>query len=183
AVRAGAASRRGRARGAAARGAGRAPRGRGLRLSTWELLAGLPVQIDGYALEPRMAKVSSEFERKTTVIRVHGAGKDGLGEDVTYDGADHEILQQAGPTLPLAGRFRLGSFSGRLAELSLFPAPPQREVSQRYRTWAYESAALDLALSQADVTLHAALGRDPEPVRFVVSLRLGEPPSLDPVSK
>jgi L-alanine-DL-glutamate epimerase-like enolase superfamily enzyme len=152
-------------------------------LSTWEQLAGLPLQIDGYALEPRMAKVSSAFERKTTVIRLYGAGEDGVGEDVTYDGADQEILQQAGPTLPLAGRFTLASFSERLAELSLFPAPPQREVSQRYRTWAYESAALDLALRQADTSLHAALARDPEPVRFVVSLRLGEPPSLDPLTK
>src|SRR5262249_43518945 len=163
-----------------ARGAGGAPGGRGLRLSTWEALAALAVKIDGYALEPRMAKISSEFERRTTVIRIYGAGKDGLGEDVTYDGADHELLQQAGPTLPLAGRFTLASFSDRLAELSLFGAPPQREVSQRYRTWAYESAALDLALRQADTTMHAALGRYPEPVRFVVSLRLGEPPSLDP---
>jgi hypothetical protein len=152
-------------------------------LNSWERLAGLALQIDGYALEPRVAKVSSEFERKTTVIRIYGAGKDGLGEDVTYDGADHDILQQAGPTLPLAGRFTLASFSDRLAELSLFPAPPQREVSQRYRTWAYESAALDLALRQADITMHAALDRDPAPVRFVVSLRLGEPPSLGPVSK
>jgi L-alanine-DL-glutamate epimerase-like enolase superfamily enzyme len=152
-------------------------------LSTWEELAGLPVAIDGYALEPRMAKVSSAFERKTTVIRIHGAGKEGAGEDVTYDAADHEILQQAGATLPLAGRFTLASFSERLAELSLFGEPPQREVSQRYRTWAYESAALDLALRQAGASLHAALGRDPEPVRFVVSLRLGEPPSLEPVSK
>jgi L-alanine-DL-glutamate epimerase-like enolase superfamily enzyme len=152
-------------------------------LSTWEELAGLPVRIDGYALEPRMAKVSSEFERKTTLIRIFGAGEDGLGEDVTYDAADHDILQQAGPMLPLGGRFTLASFSERLAELSLFPEPPQREVSERYRTWAYESAALDLALRQAGTTLHAALRRDPEPVRFVVSLRLGEPPSLDPVRK
>jgi len=71
----------------------------------------------------------------------------------------------------------------RLAQLSLFPQAPQREVSQRYRTWAYESAALDLALGQADTTLHAALKRDPQPVRVVVSLRLGEPPSLDPVRR
>ena len=78
--------------------------------------------------------------------------------------------------LPLAGRFTLASFSAHLAELSLFPEPPQREVSARYRTWAYESAALDLALRQAGTTLHAALGREPQPVRFVVSLRLGEPP-------
>jgi L-alanine-DL-glutamate epimerase-like enolase superfamily enzyme len=145
------------------------------------MLADLPLRIDGYELEPRVAQVSSEFERKTTVIRLRGGGQAGHGEDVTYDGADHEILQQAGPTLPLAGRFTLASFAERLAELTLFPEPPQREVSQRYRTWAYESAALDLALRQAGTTLYAALDRRPEPVRFVVSLRLGQPPSLEPV--
>ena len=102
---------------------------------------------------------------------------------MTYDAVDQEILQAAGPSLPLAGHYTLGSFSEHLAGLELFPEPPQREVSQRYRAWAYESAALDLALRQAQTTLHAALGREPQPVRFVVSLRLGEPPSLEPVSR
>ena len=63
--------------------------------------------------------------------------------------------------LPLAGRHTLGSFSELLAGMQLFPEPPQREVSQRYRTWAYESAALDLALRQAGIRLHEALGREP----------------------
>jgi len=151
-------------------------------LSTWELLAELPLQIEAYTLEPRQAVVSSDFERKSTVIRLTGAGSEGLGEDVTYDAVDQEILQQAGPTLPLAGSFTIESFAERLAELALFPAPPQREVSERYRRWAYESAALDLALGQAGTTLHELLGREPRPVRFVVSLRLGEPPSMEPVS-
>ncbi len=83
--------------------------------------------------------------------------------------------------LPLAGRFTLGSFSEYLPTLELFPRPPQREVSARYRTWAYESAALDLALRQAGETLHGVLARTPQPVRFVVSLRLGEPPTLAPL--
>ncbi|HSZ06203.1 MAG TPA: hypothetical protein VK778_13530 [Solirubrobacteraceae bacterium] len=152
-------------------------------MSTWETLAGLAVEIDDYALEPLHATVSSEFERKSTVIRLRGAGEDGLGEDVTYDAVDHDILQAAGPTLPLRGRFTLASFCERLAGLSLFPEPPQREVSSRYRTWAYESAALDLALRQAGTTLHQALGREPQPVRFVVSLRLGEPPTLEPLRR
>jgi hypothetical protein len=152
-------------------------------MSTWELLAGLPVEIEDYTLEPLIAQVSSEFERKSTVIHLHGADQQGVGEDVTYDAVDHEILQAAGPVLPLSGSFTLASFSERLAELSLFPQPPQREVSARYRTWAYESAALDLALRQAGTTLHAALAREPQPVRFVVSLRLGEPPSIEPVSR
>lgn len=150
-------------------------------MSTWDELAGLELEIEDYALEPLQATVSSEFERKSTVIHLRGGGEEGVGEDVTYDAVDHQILQAAGPTLPLAGHFTVASFSGRLAELQLFPQPPQREVSSRYRAWAYESAALDLALHQAGVSLHRALGRKPEPVRFVVSLRLGEPPTLEPL--
>jgi L-alanine-DL-glutamate epimerase-like enolase superfamily enzyme len=152
-------------------------------LNTWERLADLPLEIDAYQLEPLQALVSSEFERKSTVIHVTGAGHEGMGEDVTYDAVDHEILQAAGPELPLRGSWTIGSFSERLAELDLFPQKPQREVSRRYRVWAYESAALDLALRQAGTTLHDVLGRTPEPVRFVVSLRLGEPPSIDPIRK
>jgi L-alanine-DL-glutamate epimerase-like enolase superfamily enzyme len=150
-------------------------------LSTWERVAELPLEIEEYALEPLQATVSSDFERKTTVIRLRGAGAEGLGEDVSYDAVDQEVLQAAGPALPLAGRFTLASFAEHLAGLELFPEPPSREVHQLYRTWAYESAALDLALAQAHTTLHEALGREPRPVRFVVSLRLGEPPSLEPL--
>jgi L-alanine-DL-glutamate epimerase-like enolase superfamily enzyme len=152
-------------------------------VSTWEQLAELTVEIEDYSLEPLSAQVSSEFERKSTVIHLRGAGEEGVGEDVTYDAVDHEIMQAAGPVLPLAGRFTLASFAERLAGLSLFAEPPQREVSARYRTWAYESAALDLALRQAGTTLHEALARESLPVRFVVSLRLGEPPSLQPLSE
>jgi L-alanine-DL-glutamate epimerase-like enolase superfamily enzyme len=151
-------------------------------MSTWERVEGLELQIEGYSLQALEASVSSDFERKSTVIHLHGAGQEGLGEDVTYDALDQEILQRAGPNLPLAGRFTLGAFCEQLAQLSLFPEPPQREVSENYRTWAYESAALDLALRQAGTTLHALLGLEPAPVRFVVSLRLGEPPTLAPLS-
>jgi L-alanine-DL-glutamate epimerase-like enolase superfamily enzyme len=152
-------------------------------MSTWEQLAELPVEIENYSLEPLRAQVSSEFERKSTVIHLRGAGEEGVGEDVTYDAVDHEVMQAAGPVLPLAGRFTLASFAEHLAGLSLFTKPPQREVSARYRTWAYESAALDLALRQSATTLHEALAREALPVRFVVSLRLGEPASLQPLSE
>ncbi len=152
-------------------------------MSTWERLAGLAVQIDGYELQGLQETVSSEFERKSTVIELRGGGEEGQGEDVTYDAVDHEILQAAGPTLALAGTWTLGSFCERLAGLEPFPEAPKREVSRRYRTWAYESAALDLALRQAGTTLYEALGRACQPVRFVVSLRLGEPASIEPVSR
>ncbi|HWX74700.1 MAG TPA: hypothetical protein VNZ05_05295 [Solirubrobacteraceae bacterium] len=149
-------------------------------MSTWERVAALPVQIEECALEGLDLQVSSAFERKSTLIRLRGGGEEGVGEDVTYDAVDQEILQAAGP-VPVAGSFTLESFSAHLATQNLFPEPPQRDVSARYRTWAYESAALDLALRQAGQPLHALLERTPRPVRFVVSMRLREPPTVAPV--
>ena len=103
-------------------------------MSTWERVAQLPVQIEECVLEPLQVDVSSDFERKSTLIQVRGGGEQGIGEDVTYDARDHEILQESGPGLPLGGSFTLASFGRHLAEHSLFPQPPQREVSVRYRT-------------------------------------------------
>jgi L-alanine-DL-glutamate epimerase-like enolase superfamily enzyme len=148
---------------------------------TWALVADLQLRIERYELEPLQAQVSSEFERKSTVIRLSGAEHDGLGEDVTYDAVDHDILQTAGASLALAGDWTVGSFCEHVGSLDLFGREPQREVSRRYRRWAFEAAALDLALSQQEEPLHRVLGRVPQPVRFVVSLRLGEPPSMEPL--
>jgi L-alanine-DL-glutamate epimerase-like enolase superfamily enzyme len=152
-------------------------------LSTWELVAGLPVTIESYSLEGRELDVSSDFLRKTTTMALRGGGHTGLGEDVTYDAVDHDALQAAGAALPLAGEWTLGSLSAHLATLDLFPEAPVMDVSRLYRTWAYESAALDLALRQAGMPLYEVVGREPRPVTYVVSLRLGEPPSLDPLRR
>lgn len=152
-------------------------------MSTYDLLADLPVEIEDYALEGLEREVSSGFDRLSTVIHLRGGGEEGVGEDVTYEALDHIALQDAGPTQPLAGRHTLAGLGDRLAELDLFPTAPVRDVSRRYRRWAFESAALDLALRQAGRSLHEALRREPRPVTFVVSLRLGEPPSIDVVRR
>jgi L-alanine-DL-glutamate epimerase-like enolase superfamily enzyme len=152
-------------------------------VSTWELLAGLPVRIERYELEPLQTAFSSEFVRKTTVIHLHGGGEEGVGEDVTYAAEDQEALQRSPTTLPLTGDFTLASFAERLHSLELFPQPTERPEFRLYRNWAFDSAALDLALRQAGTTLHAALGREPRPVTFVASLRLGEPPLLEPIMR
>jgi L-alanine-DL-glutamate epimerase-like enolase superfamily enzyme len=146
-------------------------------------LADLPLRIDDYALERLQRDVSSQFTRVSTVIRLRGGGEEGIGEDVTYDAVDQDALQAAGPVLALAGDRTLGEFCDHLEALDLWPEPPQREPSRLYRIWGYESAALDVALRQAGTTLHAALGIEPRPVNFVVSLRLGEPATLDPVTR
>jgi L-alanine-DL-glutamate epimerase-like enolase superfamily enzyme len=152
-------------------------------MSTFDLLADLPVQVDGYSLEGLRAEVSSGFERLSTVVRLTGGGVDGIGEDVVYDAEDHVAFQDAGAVHDLAGAYTLASFCERVDQLDLFPAPPQRDVSRLYRRWTFHSAALDLALRQAGKPLWDVLGREPRPVRFVVSLRLGEPPSMDPIER
>jgi len=151
-------------------------------MSTWDLLAGLPLTVEEYELEGHEVALSSELVRKTTVIRLRGSGEEGAGEDVTYAAEDQEALQRAGAARwPLAGTWTLQSFAEHLRSLDLFPQPTERPEFRLYRDWAFDSAALDLALRQAGTTLHAALGRACEPLRFVASLRLGEPPSLQPL--
>jgi L-alanine-DL-glutamate epimerase-like enolase superfamily enzyme len=152
-------------------------------MATFDLLADLSVEIEGYALEGLSSQVSSGFERLTTVVRVYGDGAEGVGEDVVYDPVDHTTLQDAGPTHDLRGRWALADLCARIDALDLFPVPPQREVSRLYRRWTFHSAVLDLALRQAGKPLHEALERTPRPVTFVVSLRLGEPPTMDPVER
>jgi L-alanine-DL-glutamate epimerase-like enolase superfamily enzyme len=153
---------------------------------TYAKLAGLPLTVEDYALEGLVQQVSSGFERRTTVIRLRGGGHEGVGEDVVYDAEDQVALQEAGPVQPLAGATTLGDFCARIDALDLFPVEPVRgEVSRLYRRWAFHSAALDLALRQAGQPLHAALGRTPKPVTFVVSLRLPEDgrPPLEPLER
>src|SRR5436190_9647141 len=58
---------------------------------------------------------------------------------------------------------------------------PIRDSARFYRRWAFESAALDLALRQNGLSLQDAVGRVAKPVTFVVSLRVGHPASLAPV--
>jgi hypothetical protein len=151
--------------------------------STFSLLADLPLEVEGYALEGLREYVSSSFERLSTVVHLRGGGLEGVGEDVVYDAVDHVALQEAGPVHDLAGRFTLAEFCELIDGLDLFPQPPQREVSVLYRRWTFHSAALDLALRQGGQPLHAVLQRDPRPLTFVVSLRLGEPPTLEPMSR
>jgi L-alanine-DL-glutamate epimerase-like enolase superfamily enzyme len=148
-------------------------------MATFDTLAELRVEIDGYTLESLSKQVSAEMERRTTIVHLQGSGHEGRGEDVGYDPDEQVRFQQAGPVLALAGTRPLGEFCEYVEQLELF-APDER--SWRFRVWALESAALDLALRQAERSLPEVLGREPQPMRYVASLRLGEPPTLAPVS-
>jgi hypothetical protein len=148
-------------------------------VSLYDAVRDLPLTLESYDLELRSLDVSSGFTRKTTTVRLTGAGEEGLGEDVTYDGPEHDAQVTRGPVLPLAGNWTIDSLSSHLGEQALFETRPEREVYLDYRRWAFESAALDLALRQSGLTLGEAVGRELRPLTYVVSMRLGEPPSLE----
>jgi hypothetical protein len=153
-------------------------------MGTYERVAGLALTVDDYELEGLSRVVSSGFERLSTVIHLRGGGEEGVGEDVTYDADEHRIALERGPELDLAGEWTFDSFSEHLGALDLFPAgDPGFPVYRNYRRWGYESAALDLALRQAGRSLAEVLDREPRPVRFVVSSRMGEPATIAPVAQ
>ena len=154
-------------------------------MGLYDNIAELPVHIDGYRLDglSRQAGAAS-WTRRTTVVTLRGGGHEGVGEDVTWDEESQLEQQSRGPVLPLAGTWTLDSFSRALAEADTFHgAEPAFPVYRSYRRWAFESAALDLALRQSGRGLHELLGRPLAPLNFVVSLRLGEPASFAPVAR
>jgi L-alanine-DL-glutamate epimerase-like enolase superfamily enzyme len=148
-------------------------------MSLYDRVRDLPLQIDGYDLDGLEYVVGPEFTRKTTIVTLHGAGEEGVGEDVTYDAGLQDAQQARGPVLPVAGTWTLDSFSAHLATLPLFEEEPERHAYLDYRRWAFESAALDLALRQRGVSLGEAVGREPHPVTFVASGGLGDPPTTE----
>ena len=150
-------------------------------MSLYDDVRDLPVEIEGYALEGLELQARADFLRRTTVVHLQGGGEEGIGEDVTYDPAEHQRLQERGPDLPLAGSWTLHSFSEHVAAQPLFLEEPDQHRYRDYRRWAFESAALDLALRQAGSSLGDAVGREARPVSFVVSMGLGSPPSTDRV--
>jgi hypothetical protein len=133
----------------------------------WDKLRGLALNIEDVGTERQSVDVSTQFTRVTTTVVLGGDGQQGRGEDVTYTAEDHDWF----PALAPQGRTTLGDLAQELDGLRLFEADPKMGASADYRRWAFESAALDLALRQNGVSLAVALDRDSRPVRFVVSTR------------
>jgi len=154
----------------------------------YDSLADLPLVVDSVGTVRHERDTSSGFVRASTVVELSGGGLTGRGEDVTYEYDEHDPGRWDAIALDLAGQYTFDSFSATLAETELFPEPPGREVFESYRRWGFESAALDLALRQADTTLSERVGRSVDPVDFVISTRLSdaesdESPTADPIER
>jgi hypothetical protein len=133
-------------------------------MSLYDSIRHLPLHVDGYYLEPLEREVARGFTLRRTVVVLHGRGEEGRGEEVDYDPRTQQTFQADEGKLPFAGEHTLDSFSLLQAGQS------------EYRRWAFESAALDLALRQAGLSLGEAVGREPRPLRFVVSTRTANVP-------
>jgi hypothetical protein len=136
-------------------------------MAFWDELRGLELNVEDFGTERKSVDVSTDFTRVTTTVVLGGEGEQGRGEDVTYTAEDHDWF----PDVTAPGRTTLGELAVQLDGVRLFEAEPKMGASADYRRWAFESAALDLALRQNDLSLGAAVGREYRPLRFVVSTR------------
>src|SRR5687767_12427346 len=150
--------------------------------ATYSRVAELPLRIERCELLPLARDTWSGCSKVSIVVRLTGNGHEGQGEDITWDQIDQiEQFRGAGDLSWLRGRRTVEEFSTLLGLADLFPVEPIRDSARFYRRWAFESAALDLALRQNGLSLQDALGRVAGPVAFVVSVRLGDPASLAPL--
>jgi hypothetical protein len=144
--------------------------------STFSKLADLPLEIESCSLQGLSKNFG--FERLTTVVCLQGGGEEGVGEDIVPLPNYHVEFQSAGAP-DLSGSWTLAELGEHIDELDLFSTAPVFEAFRVWRSWAVHSAALDLALRQNGRALHEVLAIEPQPMAFVLSARLGEPPVAD----
>jgi hypothetical protein len=148
-------------------------------MGSYDKIADLPVSIDSYSLELLEHEVSAGWTRCTSIIRIAGGGEEGRGEDVNYSEGDQRRFQEEGTAFPPAGQWSIADLSAHLDTVGIGPEEPEFPGSRDYRRWAFESAALDLALQQVGTTLAAALEREAQPLRFVVSMDMSDGSNLE----
>ena len=148
-------------------------------MSLYDAVAELPLEVEDYDLDVSSLEVSSGFTRKTTTIRLSGAARRASARTSRTKRASTTRSSSAVPCCRSRARGRSTRSRAISPTQPLFETPPERPVYVDYRRWAFESAALDLALRQNGTTLGQAVGRELRPLTYVVSMRLGEPPTLE----
>jgi hypothetical protein len=120
------------------------------------VVAGLPLVIERCELQLLVRDTSSGFTKVSIVVRLSGGSHVGEGEDITWDQIDQiEFLRGGDDPTWLHGTRTFDEFSRLLGLANLFPVGPIHDSARFYRRWAFESAALDLALRQNGLSLQA----------------------------
>lgn len=147
----------------------------------WTAVKNLPITIESSSFEVLLPSGPVGMEDySTTQLRLQGRGEEGIGEQVGMPEAQEGLRAS---DYPLTGTWgTLADFLAHLDTIEMWPEPPEHELERNWRRWTFESAALDLALRQADTSLPEVLGRAPQPLTFVNSFGLGDPPEIDKVA-
>lgn len=152
----------------------------------WTAVRDLPIVIESYSFEavvpngPLPSGPVDFDDYSTTQLRLRGRGEEGIGEQVGPPDAQAGLQ---GARYPLVGEWAtLAEFLAHLDTIDMWPEPPEFGLMRNWRRWTFESAALDLALRQADTNLPEVLGRTPRPLTFVNSFGLGDPPDAGKVA-
>lgn len=138
-------------------------------LSAGELarsLADLFVEIDAVEVETDSVTVAGFYDgqpRPTGIVRLHGRGHIGEGENVDWYPEDQTAFTATCPRHIVTGNARVEEISASLAVLD-----------SGYHRAAIEAATIDLALKQAGLNLVALTRRRPRPLRFCWSLGVGD---------
>lgn len=151
-------------------------------IDLWSAVKDLPIAVESSSFEALVPSGPTEREDfSTTQLRLQGRGQEGVGEQVGM-GSAQESLRAS--DFPLVGEWAtLADFLAHVDTIDMWPEPPEHELQRNWRRWTFESAALDLALRQAATSLSEVLGRTPQPVTFVNSFGLGDPPNIDKVAE
>src|SRR5580692_5400578 len=152
-----------------------------LMIDLWSAVKDLPIAIESSSFEALVPSDPTGLEdHSTTQLRLHGHGEEGVGEQVGMGDAQESLRAS---DFPLAGEWAtLAGFLAHIDAIDMWPEPPEYELQRNWRRWTFESAALDLALRQSSTSLPEVLGRTPQPVTFVNSFGLGDPPDVDKVA-
>jgi len=147
----------------------------------WTAVKDLPITIESTSFETLLPLGPTGLEDfSTTQLRLRGRGEEGIGEQVGMADAQESLRAS---DFPLVGEWAtLAAFLAHLDTIDMWPEPPEYDLQRHWRRWTFESAALDLALRQGRTSLPEALGRTPQPVTFVNSFGLGDPPDNDKVA-
>ena len=135
-------------------------------MSLYDLVSDLQLTVDDLRFEHcggRGRARASRARRRPSRSAVAPAPV--VGEDVTYDAAEHDADRLPGSSWrrswTLDSLLRAASTGSTCSR----PASRARHAYRDYRRWAFESAALDLALQQAGRSLGDALGREARAAR------------------
>jgi L-alanine-DL-glutamate epimerase-like enolase superfamily enzyme len=147
----------------------------------WTAVKDLPIVIESSSFEALVpGGPTGREDFSTTQLRLRGRGEEGIGEQVGMPDAQESLR---GSDFPLTGEWAtLADFLAHVDAIEMWPEPPEYELQRNWRRWTFESAALDLALRQSSTSLPEVLGRTPQPVTFVNSFGLGDPPDVDKVA-